>query len=99
MLFRYAVTAKLMNYPVSRRRVAGYILDVQDASLWDLKRLLFGEGGDEDGLYHLAFGMSGDATDNKGNSITPILLRLLNFPPWIRDRLSQVLPTVPRCSI
>ena len=89
-IFNCQVTAKLLEYPEVRRRIPGYIIDVQDAAIWLTKHAIFGDEGDSEGLYHLAFAMSGDATDNKGRSITPILLRLLNFPPWIRDRLAQV---------
>ena len=52
---------------------------------------VFGDRNNVEGLYHLAFAMTGDATETKGDSITPILLRLLNLPPWIRDRMQQII--------
>ena len=91
-----AKMAKAFRYPVDRATVPGYILDVQDANIWQTKRETFGETRDNknEWIYNLAVAMSGDAADFKGASLTPILIRILNLPPWVRDRAAQVMMTL-----
>ena len=83
--------SKLLRYPVDREATPGYIVDVQDATIWGEKHKAFGDRDDEDGIHHMAVALTGDATETKGDSLTPILLRLLNLPPWIRDRMQQMI--------
>ena len=60
------------------------------------KREVFDEDADDEDawLYNIVLAMSGDATDHRDKSITPILIRVLSWAPWIRDDLDYVIMTL-----
>jgi hypothetical protein len=96
-VWRHIVLAKALRYIRTRQTKAGYILDWPDAEVGERKRLLFDEAADVDEdawLYNLVLAVSGDATEKGKGSFTPILVRLLSLPPWLRDKLPHVIMTL-----
>lgn len=87
-----AKMAKAMRYPIERTTRDGYILDIQDAHIWRTKEKHFGEtqANRSTSIYNVAISMSGDAAKFRGSSLTPVLCRILNCAPWVRDRSAQV---------
>ena len=84
----HTAVSRCLRYPVDRLKKDGYIIDVQDADVWRRKAELFNEDTPEDGLDNMLWAMSADATDTKGHSLTPVIMRLMNLSPWVRDRMA-----------
>jgi hypothetical protein len=96
-VWRHVVLANALRYIRTRHTKAGYIFDWPDAEVGERKRLLFDEAADldeDDWLYNLVLAVSGDATEKGKGSFTPILVRLLSLPPWLRDKLPHVIMTL-----
>ena len=92
-LYSIPAAAKSLKYAYYRKSEAGVIKDILDGSLWKHKFMKQFTPENPFTPSHLAFTLCCDGTPIqalKGISLTPVLITVVNLPPWVRFKFGAI---------